>query len=365
MSSLLTNTAATAPETEPTVEPTVEPTSTGPESTGILPPSHWAQVQHDDTDDGDSAFEDDNASSTASLSASILEYRVIHGRTYHSERGNAQSWNPNDALHDESMEILHHVSTLMQDGKLLLAPIRDDVQKVLDVATGVGMWAIDFADDYPGAEVIGVDISPQKPQWIPPNLRFEVEDVTLPWTYQPNSFDYIHLRWLTGCVEDWNGFYREIYKALKPGGYFEHKESTCLMVSDDGTVTENSALSQWGRVFTEAGRKLGRTFSVVEDGLQVKGMKEAGFEIVLEKDLKTPIGPWPEDENQKLIGQFSRLALDRDIEGYLNYIWTKVMGWSTEEIAVYAAHLRRELRSPNIHAYYAQKVVVARKPEKS
>ncbi|KAI1414189.1 S-adenosyl-L-methionine-dependent methyltransferase [Hypoxylon sp. FL1857] len=330
----------------------------------ILPASHWAQVPHpEETDDDDSAYGDDNASSTASLTASILEYRTVHGRTYHSERGNAQSWNPNDALHDESMDILHHVSTLMQDGKIYLAPLSDDIQRVLDVACGTGIWAIDFADLFPAAEVIGVDISPQQPQWIPPNLKFEVDDVTQPWTYEPNSFDYIHLRWLTGSVPDWYALYREVFKALKPGGYFEHKESSCLLLSDDGTVVEGSAIDQWGKVFTEAGKKFGHTFSVVEEGLQRKAMEAAGFEIIEERDMKTPLGPWPADENQKLIGQYNRLAIEQDVEGFLMYMWTMVMGWTREEIQVYAAHLRRELRSPNIHAYYPQKLVIGRKPE--
>ncbi|KAI1088651.1 S-adenosyl-L-methionine-dependent methyltransferase [Rostrohypoxylon terebratum] len=337
--------------------------ASGSTNPNILPASHWASVPHiDETDDEDSTFGDDNASSTASLTASILEYRTVHGRTYHSERGNAQSWNPNDALHDESMDILHHVSTLMQHGKIYLAPIKDDIQKVLDVGCGTGIWAIDFADLFPNAEVIGVDISPQQPQWVPPNLKFEVDDVTQPWTYEPNSFDYIHMRWLTGSIPDWNALYGEIFRALKPGGYFEHKESACLLVSDDNTVREGSAIDQWGKVFTEAGRKFGRTFSVVEDGLQVKAMKEAGFDIVLEENMKTPLGPWPADENQKQVGLYNRLAIEQDVEGFLMYMWTMVMGWSKEEIQVYAAHLRRELRSPNIHAYYPQRVVIGQKP---
>ncbi len=43
-------------------------------------------------DDTDSALGDDAASSTASISSTILQYRTINGRTYHSERGNAQYW---------------------------------------------------------------------------------------------------------------------------------------------------------------------------------------------------------------------------------------------------------------------------------
>ena len=38
-------------------------------------------------------------------------------------------------------------------------------------------------------------------------------------------------------------------------------------------------------------------------------------------------------------------------------------GWTTEEIQVYIATLRREVRSGNYHPYYRQKVVWGRKPE--
>ncbi|KAI1160019.1 S-adenosyl-L-methionine-dependent methyltransferase [Nemania serpens] len=342
---------------------TAEASDAGP--SGVLPASHWAQVPAEDEsdfDDVDSAYGDDSASSTASLSASILEYRTVHGRTYHSERGNAQSWNPNDAQHDESMDILHHMSTLMQDGRLTLAHVDESIQKVLDVGCGTGIWAIDFADQYPHAEVVGVDISPSQPQWIPPNLKFEIDDVTQPWTYAPNSFDFVHMRWLIGAIPSWYTLFEEVFQALKPGGLFESKESSCVIQSDDGTVPYGSAMDQWGRVFTEAGRKFGRTFRPVEENLQVKAMEAAGFVDIRVYNMKTSLGPWPADAKNKEIGQYARLALEQDIEGFIMYMWTTVLGWTREEIAVYAAHLRRELRSPNYHAYYPQRVVIGRKP---
>ncbi|KAI8947878.1 S-adenosyl-L-methionine-dependent methyltransferase [Xylaria longipes] len=366
--------ATTTPALAPTETTTTEPPATTPATAAlpetapsdVLPASHWAQVpqveDEDEFDDVDSAYGDDNASSTASLSASILEYRTVHGRTYHSERGNAQSWNPNDAQHDESMDILHHVSTLMQDGKITLAHIDENVQKVLDVGCGTGIWAIDFADQYPHAEVIGVDISPSQPQWIPPNLKFEIDDITQPWTYAPNSFDYIHMRWLIGAIPNWYALFREVFQTLKPGGIFESKESSAIIQSDDGTVPYGSAMDQWGRVFSEAGRKFGRTFQPVEDNIQVKAMEAAGFVDIKVYNMKTTLGPWPADPKHKEIGQYARLALEQDIEGFIMYMWTTILGWTREEIAVYAAHFRRELRSPNFHAYYPQRVVIGRKP---
>jgi hypothetical protein len=42
---------------------------------------------------------------------------------------------------------------------------------------------------------------------------------------------------------------------------------------------------------------------------------------------------------------------------------TTVLGWSREQVTVYIAHLRRELRSLKHHVCYWQKVVWGRKPE--
>ena len=62
------------------------------------------------------------------------------------------------------------------------------------------------------------------------------------------------------------------------------------------------------------------------------------------------------------IGRFQQLATANDIAGSMLYMGN-LLGWAPEEVQVYAANLRREFRSPNIHAYYMQKIVWAQKPE--
>jgi ubiquinone/menaquinone biosynthesis C-methylase UbiE len=44
------------------------------------------------------------------------------------------------------MDLAHHIYRLVLGGKLYLAPIRDDLQRVLDLGTGTGIWAMDFAE---------------------------------------------------------------------------------------------------------------------------------------------------------------------------------------------------------------------------
>ena len=47
-----------------------------------------------------------------------------------------------------------------------VALIANIEQRVLDVGTGTGIWAIDFADDFPDTMVFGTDISPTQPDLV-------------------------------------------------------------------------------------------------------------------------------------------------------------------------------------------------------
>jgi len=53
------------------------------------------------------------------------------------------------------------------------------------------------------ANIIGVDLSPIQPQWIPPNVQFTVDDVESPWLKPKNHFDYIHARHTVMAIKDW------------------------------------------------------------------------------------------------------------------------------------------------------------------
>ena len=94
------------------------------------------------------------------------------------------------------------MSHLLGD-RLFWAPIGSEPQKVLDLGTGTGIWAIDFADMFPSADVVGTDLSPIQPEWLPPNLRFEIDDAESSWTWKPESFDYIHNRNFVCAIRDW------------------------------------------------------------------------------------------------------------------------------------------------------------------
>jgi Methylase involved in ubiquinone/menaquinone biosynthesis len=186
---------------------------------------------------------------------------------------------------------------------------------VLDIGTGTGIWAIDLGDMYPGAEVIGTDITPIQPNWVPPNVRFEIDDANQEWTWPENEFDFIHLRTMLGTIADWKKFYQEAYRCCKPGGWLEHHEEEPKWTGYNGEVTEDSPMGQWYKVFSEGGKKFGRTFTLISEDVQKKYMEEAGFVDIQVKDFKVPLDDHTDDAKEKELGACFGMVLHADLEG--------------------------------------------------
>jgi trans-aconitate methyltransferase len=68
--------------------------------------------------------------------------------------------------------------TLLLDNKPYLALIDEKCQNAIDLGCRAGICSMDFADAHPSADVLGVDLSPIQPAWVPPNCRFTVDDCT-------------------------------------------------------------------------------------------------------------------------------------------------------------------------------------------
>lgn len=98
--------------------------------------------------------------------------------------------------------------------------------------------------------------------------------------------DYVHMRLLAGSIANWDALFAEAYQVLRPGGWVESMENHPFVMSDDNTVTEATALGQWGRLFANFGDTIGRSFTIAGDGVQRRAMQAAGFVDIQEVDYK-------------------------------------------------------------------------------
>lgn len=114
----------------------------------------------------------------------------------------------------------------------------------------------------------------------------QIDDCEQSWTFEDDSIDFVHLRYLLGSIRDWYNLLGQAFRCTKPGGYVESFEATPRMESDDKTVKDDSAHAQWGRLFMEGGKQIGRSFTIVDDGTQRAAMEKAGFVNIKEKAVK-------------------------------------------------------------------------------
>lgn len=85
-----------------------------------------------DSDRDSSYGESDAASETTSLRSAVLSYIYENGRRYHSYRAGSY-WGPNDDKAQDNLDLFHHIFNLSLEGRLFLAPIGPDPQRVLDL----------------------------------------------------------------------------------------------------------------------------------------------------------------------------------------------------------------------------------------
>jgi len=145
----------------------------------------------------------------------------------------------------------------VHEGSLFLAPSKEPTS-ILDLGTGTGSWAVDVADHFPNATVIGTDLSPIQPSWVPPNLQFEVSDCEDEWTYH-TPFDLIHMRNLTGSIQDWPKLLHQVQNHLTSDGWVDIASIDFWVESNNNALPADSALAQWRHLLHEAIQLSGRT----------------------------------------------------------------------------------------------------------
>lgn len=313
----------------------------------------------DMVDDNDSTYGEDAETDTTSIQTWIRDYRVENGRTYHAFK-DGKYWGSNDEEANQHLDIGHTLYTKTFGDRLFLAPIGPNPAQILDLGTGTGIWAIDVADAYPSAIVTGTDLSPTQPSLVPPNVRFEIDDMEAEWTFHENHFDLIHIRGLHGSIENWPALYAQCMRCLKPGGYLEQSEYSAQFTSDDNTLPEDGGIAAWNAIGPECHRVLKRELQVL-DGMR-QHMVDAGFDGVTEHRFKWPVGSWAKDPWLKHLGLWAKAHAETGLENWTLRLLTSVLGWTADEVHILCANVRKDFRNHRVHAIHRMHTVYGRKP---
>jgi len=240
--------------------------------------------------------------------------------------------------------------------------------KILDVGTGTGEWAMAIGDEYPEAEVIGIDIAKIQPSAVPLNVFFEIDDAEEEggWTWPDNEFDLIHFRYMCGAFADWRYIYKEAYKHLKPGGWIE------VVDFDDhkglmGFFEEGSEVPRWLEAVNEGSERLGRPRTT--EYLEVGFAEELGFVEVKSTDYVLPLGVWRDDKEGQMTGKHFLVATVTGVEALCLRILTEQMGWDYNEVQRIAEIVQDSVWQTALDPEKAKgmgfrvKVLTARKPD--
>ncbi|KAK4548745.1 hypothetical protein LTR36_008518 [Oleoguttula mirabilis] len=250
-------------------------------------------------------------------------------------------------------DLQHHTWKVTFDGGFGRVPITDKVRSVLDVGTGTGIWAVEFAEAFPNVEVIGTDLSPIQADLVPPNCQFIVDNAEHTWAFD-RKFDYIHTRMLTLGMHDWPRFFQQCWNHLEPGGWLETGEVQFPPKRADGEEAKESPFIRWGEHAYEASANAGIDMRASE---KFSNQLEAlGFVNVEREEVQWPNGPWAKGRKNKLMGRLVYQNTLDAIPAVAIALFTRRLGWTKEQVDAYTAECIKDVDDKSNHFYYPMQV---------
>lgn len=295
-------------------------------------------------DDDDEGYGDGASSPTPSLMTmdSSIQMGIWENERYYPSYGRHEYGLPVDADEQKRMELQHEKHKLIL-GRHYLAPIGPTPQRILDLATGTGLWPIEIADQTPSAQVIGVDIAPIAPFLVPPNCSFEIDDIERTWSWPKGHFDFIHLREPLYCIRDWNKLFSQIYTHLKPGGWVEIACTYTRPVHKCGNHAVHSDFMQTCDLLMQASEVFGTSSTFPPQLASL--LRNKGFINIAENVFETPTTPYSTNKVEQTIGLLEMLNLDFGTPSIGLRMMERAFGWSKEQTEANMSSFKKGARA--------------------
>jgi len=193
---------------------------------------------------------------------------------------------PKDGQEFERLDLQHYMLRYILKGNYL-APIAQPAD-ILDVGCGTGRWLVEMAQEFPQADLTGVDIKlPEEGTALfPPNCHFQEGNALDGLSFEDSSFGFVHQRLLIFAIPllRWQQLVDELVRVTRRGGWVELIEVNPFF-QQMGPATERM-------LDLIVQTMLQRGFDLAISQRMSTLLGTAGLKRVETKALLIPIGNW-------------------------------------------------------------------------
>ncbi|EJC98270.1 uncharacterized protein FOMMEDRAFT_97080 [Fomitiporia mediterranea MF3/22] len=315
-----------------------------------------------------------------SLSDSIKERAVYceHGRRVNSH-SNVYKF-PSDEEEHQRQDKWHRLLKVLAGEYVppfyeVLADDHDssNPKTCLDLGCGSGTWLLEVASAFPHVCCTAVDLVPLPASArIPPNFRFEIDDISLGLEHFAGQFDVVHVRCLSPGIKDYYRLIDDTVLALRSCGLAEFLEFDLRVFDIEKRVlVPTMPVPFSARIIALIRQAMFKRGSHVDAAslLHLWISEHCSFEDVVYRDIWIPCGDWLRDEDAWGHPAFSTMSSD-DLE---NLRWSFMesarplllsTGVPEELVSSLIGQASQELREACIPLFICAHNVYARKKER-
>ncbi|KKY14590.1 putative umta methyltransferase family protein [Phaeomoniella chlamydospora] len=170
---------------------------------------------------------------------------------------------------------------------LYSAPV-SDVNAALDVGTGPGYWAEEFANSHRNCSVTGIDHSFVE-SWGTPNFQRVFHDVEK-YKSLGEEYEFVFCRGLGTSIHDWPRFLRWAKSHLKPGGWIEVRDVCLPVILPEDASLKFPMLAEWEKYMIAGAHEQGIDLQAVRSIPTI--LENHGFVNLKHQRTRWPLNAW-------------------------------------------------------------------------